>query len=477
MDGVSVGTHVGGYSAFVFDITDYIQGKQSVTLKVNVANADIDSIPINVDYTQWAGIYRNVELVSTADQHISLEDSGSNGTFVNYTLSGNDASFSTRVEVSNKAATETSGEIVSTIADASGTVVSERSLPISLAASTTAQEFVVEQEVGNAHLWNGVNDPYLYTMTVTLKSDSGTTLDQVTQKVGVRTFTISDGKAYLNGNEIEIHGVGYHQDHEGYGNAVSEIQMKEDVDTMLDMGVNAVRTAHYPHDRKFYEMADEAGLLVYNEIPYYIIYSKAQSYRDSVTSQLTEMIRQGYNNTCIVMWGVQNEVVWREDFAQYGADFAVTKDKVIQFNKELIDLAHAEDSFRYIVQANIDGESNAITAAEWSESIDFTGMNLYVGFKSSVKSAGNQGRKLLEDLISAKIDRYTTYFNTTSLMLSEYGAGASINQHTEVDDTFSWDGDSVTSPLSEPRPCNPSQSTQTEAQAEPSTHRRARPRP
>ena len=445
VDDVSVGTHVGGYSAFVFDITDYIQGKQSVTLKVNVTNTDIDSIPINVDYTQWAGIYRDVELVSTADQYISLEDSGSNGTFVNYTLSGNDASFSTRVEVSNKAATETSGEIVSTIADASGTVVSERSLPISLAASTAAQGFVVEQEVGNAHLWNGVNDPYLYTMTVTLKSDSGTTLDQVTQKVGVRTFTISDGKAYLNGNEIEIHGVGYHQDRQGYGNAVSETQMKEDIDTMLDMGVNAVRTAHYPHDRKFYEMADEAGLLVYNEIPYYMIYSKAQSYRDSITSQLTEMIRQGYNSTSTVMWGIQNEVVYRTDFARYGADFAVTKDEIIQFNRELAALARREDSTRFIVQANIDNEGNAATVAQWSSDIDLSGVNLYVGFKSSVSSAGDAGQKQLKDAISAKVDRYTTYFDTTSLMLSEYGAGANINQHTEVDDTFSWDGDSNSS--------------------------------
>lgn len=68
VDGVKAGTHVGGYSAFAFDLTDYIQGKDTVTLTVNVTNVDADSIPVNVDYTQWAGIYRDVELIATPRQ-------------------------------------------------------------------------------------------------------------------------------------------------------------------------------------------------------------------------------------------------------------------------------------------------------------------------------------------------------------------------------------------------------------------------
>ena len=71
-------------------------------------------------------------------------------------------------------------------------------------------------------------------------------------------------------------------------------------------------------------MADEKGLLVYCEIPYYLIYSKAESYKNSITNQLTEMIRQGYNYPSIVMWGVQNEVRYSEQFASYGPDFKVS---------------------------------------------------------------------------------------------------------------------------------------------------------
>ena len=182
-----------------------------------------------------------------------------------------------------------------TISDNAGNIVSEQSSDFQVSAGTEAAEQKLDQQLTNIHRWNGRSDPYLYTMNVSLQDAAGHVLDTESTKIGFRTFNVSNGKAYLNGKQIEIHGVGYHQDREGVGNAVSRAQMAQDIDTMLDMGVNAVRTSHYPHDPAFYEMADEKGLLVYCEIPYYLIYSKAESYKNSITNQLTEMIRQGYN--------------------------------------------------------------------------------------------------------------------------------------------------------------------------------------
>ena len=209
---------------------------------------------------------------------------------------------------------------------------------------------------------------------------------------------------------------------------------------MLDMGVNAVRTSHYPHDPAFYEMADEKGLLVYCEIPYYLIYSKADSYKNSITNQLTEMIRQGYNYPSIVMWGVQNEVRYSEQFASYGPDFKVTEDELVAFNSALVDLAHQEDPNRLIVQANIDGADAVNTSAKWSSKIDLTGMNLYVGFKSPVRNADAAGHKKLVESLTNKMNNYQQVLGADSMMLSEYGAGANIDQHTEVDGSFSWNG-------------------------------------
>ena len=199
---------------------------------------------------------------------------------------------------------------------------------------------------------------------------------------------------------------------------------------MLDMGVNAVRTSHYPHDPAFYEMADEKGLLVYCEIPYYLIYSKADSYKNSITNQLTEMIRQGYNYPSIVMWGVQNEVRYSEQFASYGPDFKVTEDELVAFNSALVDLAHQEDPNRLIVQANIDGADAVNTSAKWSSKIDLTGMNLYVGFKSPVRSADAAGHKQLVESLTTKMNNYQKVLGADSMMLSEYGAGANIRKWT-----------------------------------------------
>ena len=101
IDGESVGTHIGGYSAFVFNITNYVKKKSSITITVNVTNMDTESIPINVDYTQWAGIYRDVELITTDDQYISMEDYGSEGIYIDTNINGENADVKCKTEVSN----------------------------------------------------------------------------------------------------------------------------------------------------------------------------------------------------------------------------------------------------------------------------------------------------------------------------------------------------------------------------------------
>lgn len=112
IDGERVGKHIGGYSAFVFDITDYVKDKTSFTIKANVTNMDTTSIPINVDYTQWGGIYRDVELIGTEDAYIATEDYGSTGIRVDSTVNGNSATVNLKTELSNKAAEQKDLQLV-----------------------------------------------------------------------------------------------------------------------------------------------------------------------------------------------------------------------------------------------------------------------------------------------------------------------------------------------------------------------------
>lgn len=444
IDGEKVGTHIGGYTAFVFDITDYVKGKQNVQLKVKVTNIDTDTIPINVDYTQWAGIYRDVEIILCNDQYISLEDNGSSGIFINSNQIASDAAVSTKIELSNKADKDTDVMLNAVIKNAEGEVVASKNENVKVTAATTSQAVTLSQEIKNVTLWDGTNNPYMYSMNVSLTDGTGAVIDELNQNFGVRKFEVKNGKAYLNGKQYVIHGVGYHQDRQEYGNITKAEFKKQDIDTMLEMGVNAIRTAHYPHDQLTYNLADENGLVVYNEIPYYLLFSKKKSYGDSIISQLKEMIRQGYNHPSIIMWGTLNEVMYNQAYASYGEDFDITKEELVNFNKNLTSMAKKEDSSRLIVQGNIDYEWSAKDTALWSKDIDITGFNMYRGFKSAIDKCDESGRNDIIESLNDAIENYKKILNTDQLMLSEYGAGANIEQHTEVDEDFSWSGnDSV----------------------------------
>lgn len=432
VDGEEVGYHTGGYSAFTFDLTESIQkaiqsNKTTITLTAKVQNIDTKTTPINVDFIQWAGLYRDVELIVTPGQYISTENSGSNGLFVGYEINGSDAAVTTRVDVSNQAEEAKDLKIESSILNAEGETVSTQTREISVDAMKTCQEFEVQQSIENVHLWNGTADPYLYTVQVTLYDAEECVLDTQADDFGVRTFEIKDGKCFLNGEVIEIHGVGYHQDREGMGYAVTMDQIEQDVDTMLEMGVNAVRASHYQHDDYFYELCDQKGILVYAEIPFYLIYAKTEAFQASVKGQLTELIRQDYNHPSIIMWGIQNELCNRESFASYGDDFKVTDDELVAFVEGLVDIVHDEDPGRMCVQAIITGSDDPALFARWSGNIDITGLNLY---RSS--SYTDQGRVKLTEKLNSEVERFKQVFGVDYVMLSEYGAGGAIAQHTEL---------------------------------------------
>lgn len=110
----------------------------------------------------------------------------------------------------------------------------------------------------------------------------------------------------------------------------------------------------------------------------------------------------------IMMWGIQNEVYQSDQFAQFGNEFKVDKETLIAFNKGLAELAQREDKSRYIVQAEIDWASANEAAAEWSRDgkVDYSGVNLYIGFKSDVSNGGGKGRKKITDILNKKIDDY-----------------------------------------------------------------------
>lgn len=186
----------------------------------------------------------------------------------------------------------------------------------------------------NAHLWNGVKDPYLYSCKARLVVN-GTVEDATTTRFGVRSFKVDPKKGFfLNGKSYPLHGVSRHQDRKGLGNAITREMHDEDMALIKEIGANTIRLAHYQHDQYFYDLCDEVGMVVWAEIPY--ISEHMPNGRENTISQMKELIIQNYNHPCIVCWGVSNEIT------------ISTKDKkdMLDNHRQLNDLCHEMDKTR-----------------------------------------------------------------------------------------------------------------------------------
>ena len=195
-------------------------------------------------------------------------------------------------------------------------------------------------EIPEARLWNGIHDPYLYSARAELW-DGDRLIDAVSTKFGCRTFDIDPERGFiLNGNEYPLRGVSRHQDRAGIGNALLPEHHKEDMELICELGANAVRLAHYQHDSQFLELCDEAGLVVWAEIPY--ISKHLSGGKENTLSQMRELIVQCYNHPSVVMWGLSNEI----SIGGSGED-------LIENHKRLNELCHALDPTRKTVVAAV----------------------------------------------------------------------------------------------------------------------------
>ena len=154
------------------------------------------------------------------------------------------------------------------------------------------------------HLWDGIQDPYLYQARARLYRE-GQVVDEISSRFGFRSFSVDPQKGFfLNGRSYPLRGVSRHQDWKGIGNALDRAHHQKDMDLIREIGANTIRLAHYQHDQYFYDLCDEYGMVVWAEIPY--ISEHLPNGRDNTASQARELVVQNYNHPCIVCWGVSN---------------------------------------------------------------------------------------------------------------------------------------------------------------------------
>lgn len=281
-------THDGGYSTFRVNITKDLEEENYLVVKVdNSVNTRV--YPQKADFTFYGGIYRDVELLTVSKEHFELDHFGGPGIKITPEVKGNDA----RILVETWTNTD-EGEVLVTLLDADGKT----------AASSKGKK--AELFVENVHLWDGVRDPYLYTVKAQLQKE-GKIVDEITSTCGVRTFEFRPKEGfYLNGRAYPLRGVSRHQDFKGIGNAITKEHHDRDMELIREVGANTIRLAHYQHDQYFYDLCDRYGMVVWAEIPY--ISEHLADGDENTVSQMKELVIQNYNHPCIVTWGLSNEI-------------------------------------------------------------------------------------------------------------------------------------------------------------------------
>lgn len=398
--------HRGGYTAFVVDLTDRVNYGKKNTVLVRVNNAiQLDVMPLLGDFNMYGGIYRDVDIIVTEPEHISLSDYASSGVYLlQDKVSEEEAIIKAKVVCEGRQGKSVT--ICVQVKDQADKVIAEKSA--SLAFNGKALQLAeLTLDIVKPHLWNGRKDPYCYTVETTVWRGEKE-MDRVTETLGLRYYRVDPDKGFfLNGEHLQLRGVCRHQDHAEIGNALSPLNHEEDMDIMLEMGVNAIRLAHYPQDKYMYDLCDRNGLVIWAEIPFIGPggyrdkgFVDQTSFRENGKQQLIELIRQNFNHPSICFWGLFNEL-------------KQTGDDPCDYVRELNVLAHQEDPSRLTTAAsNQGGELNGLT--------DLICWNQYFGWYGGNPSS-----------IGEWADAAHKKYPDRCIGISEYGAGASIYHQQE----------------------------------------------
>lgn len=397
-----IGEHRGGYGAFIFEITGKVEYGKENSILVRVNNGEqLDIMPLVGDFNFYGGIYRDVHLLITDETCISPLDYASPGVrLIQDSVSHRYAKVRAIVDLSNGSSGNQEVELNVRLLDGQR-VVKEGTKNVNLSGNEVMQQELTF-EIDQPHLWNGRQDPFLYQAEVTLFRN-GQMVDRVTQPLGLRFYRIDPDKGFfLNGKHLPLQGVCRHQDRSEVGNALRPQHHEEDVALMLEMGVNAVRLAHYPQATYFYDLMDKNGIIVWAEIPFVGPggyndkgFVDLPAFRANGKEQLKELIRQHYNHLSICVWGLFNELT------ELG-------DNPVEYIKELNVLAHQEDTTRPTTSAsNQMGDLNFIT--------DAIAWNRYDGWYGGTPAD-----------LGKWLDRMHKDHPKICIAISEYGAGASI---------------------------------------------------
>ena len=395
VNGEAVGTHNGGYTGFTFDITDNLHAGENV-IAVRVNNKwNPEQNPRTGDHHFSGGIYRDVYLNITDDVHVAwygtavttpalnnpgFDEKNEDGTLFHDYENIDEESYTPAEEIRENIAQKRSDVRVQTEvqndSDTARTIVVKQEVvdtadntlvasfasdPTVVAANSTAVVDTQSDYIQDIKLWSP-DEPNLYRVYTTIYDGEGNAIDLFESPLGFRWAQFLNDGFYLNGEKTVIFGANAHQDHAGWGDAVTNEGFFRDVQMIKDAGMNFIRGSHYPHDPAYADACDELGIMLWSEVSLWAMGGGAdraptytasdwnnvngyptnpehyEAFNQACLRELSDMIRIFRNHPSVIIWSMGNELF----FPMGQSDMQVRKDLV----NEMRNLAHLLDPTR-----------------------------------------------------------------------------------------------------------------------------------
>jgi len=377
-----MGMHEGASTPFYVDVTDVLEDENRIVVVVNNTRKRTGVPCDNTDWFNYGGLYRDVEILRLPDIFIQ-----------NFSLS---------------LAPDMKGIKASV-------QVSDDSVNSSVVLKIDELDICAEVEVKNGSgemtisadpdLWSPDN-PKLYDVSVEFGKD------KLNERIGFRDIKVKGTDVFLNGEKILLKGVCAHEDSVINGKSVSEEEIREYYRLAKEMNCNYMRLAHYPHSEACALIADEVGMLLWEEIPvYWAIEFCNKDVYENAENQLIELIRRGINRASVIIWSVGNENPDTDDRLEFMKSLALMSKKI--------------DPTRLVSAACLVNGVELRIDDRLVEYIDIIGINEYYGW--------------YEPDFSKLIKLFNNSDPSKPVIISEFGADARVGYRGTKDELMTED--------------------------------------
>src|SRR5579884_43332 len=309
LNGVKLGYHEDSRTPAEFDLTPHLKHGENL-LAVEVYRFGDGAFLEDQDMWRMSGIFRDVYLWSTAEQHVRDFE-----VHTELDKAYHDARLTVHAAVANAAAQPTKATFTAQLLDANGSPVGKpMSREVQLAASAETS-IDLDQAVPNPSKWTA-ETPYLYKLLLTLEDHAGDVQEVIPVNVGFRKIEIRNGRFLINGKAVLIKGVNRHEHSEDTAKYVPISSMVQDIRLMKQFNINAVRTSHYPNDPAWYDLTDRYGLYVLDEANLECHHygtnpqnrlSNDPAWQAAYLDRQQSMVERDKNHPSVVIWSLGNE--------------------------------------------------------------------------------------------------------------------------------------------------------------------------